>query len=441
MLAVEIVVVLVLIVLNGLFSMAELALVSASRARLQGAAEKGSKGAARALELKADPGRLLSAVQIAITLIGILAGTLGGQTLGERLALWLSDKPGFIGTYSSAIALSVVVLIITYLSLILGELVPKRLAMTRPEPIATGIAGFMRSISRGAAPMIWFLTASTNLVLKLIPGKEKEESAVTEEEINLMLREGAAAGHFHVGETEIVQMALRLGDRTVGAVMTPRTQVEWLDLADPAEERRKKVLASPYSRFPVCDGSPDNVAGILQVKDVLSAVLSGDEVDIRKVLKPPLFIPDTVTVLRALEMFKKSGEPMAFVVDEYGDFEGIVTLHDILQALVGDIASPGDETDPSLVKRDDGSFLIDGMLSLDQLKDQIQLAELPSEADVDYHTVGGFMMAQIRKVPNVGDKFLFHGWRFEVVDMDGRRVDRILAVPPKEPPAASTREA
>jgi putative hemolysin len=432
MVTVELAIVLLLILVNGLFAMAEMSLVSASKARLQHWLEQG-RGAARiALELKEDPGRFLSTVQIGITAIGILAGTYGGATLGDRLGGWLvAQLPAGAEPYAHAISITVVVIAITYLSLILGELVPKRLALAHPERISIRLAGFMRALARVAAPAEWLLSASTNLVLKLMPTRAQAQATVTEEEINLMLREGAAAGEFHIGETEIVQAALRLGDRRVGAVMTPRTQVEWIDLADPEAEQRVKLLASPYSRFPVCDGGAQNVVGMVQVKDLAAAALAGKPFDLRAAVRKPVFIPDTVTALRALEMFKKSGEPMAFVVDEYGDFEGIVTLNDILQALVGDIAAPGEETDPSVVKRDDGSWLLDGMLGLDHLRGITGLAALPQEEEADFHTLGGFMMSRINRVPVVGDKFNLEGWRFEVVDMDGRRVDRVLVVPPK----------
>jgi putative hemolysin len=434
MVAVELAIVLLLILLNGLFAMAEMSLVSASKARLQHWLEQGRTSARTALELKEDPGRFLSTVQIGITGIGILAGTYGGATLGERFGTWLADRlPPAIEPYAHAISITVVVIGITYLSLIVGELVPKRLALAHPERIAIRLAGFMRLLSRVAAPAEWLLSASTNLVLKVLPTRAQGQATVTEEEINLMLREGAAAGEFHIGETEIVQAALRLGDRRVGAVMTPRTQVEWIDLTDPEPEQRAKLLASPYSRFPVCEGGPQNVVGIVQVKDAAAAVLAGEPFNLRAVVRKPVFVPDTVTALRALEMFKKSGEPMAFVVDEYGDFEGIVTLNDILQALVGDIAAPGEETDPAVVKRDDGSWLLDGMVGLDQLRDITGLAAVPQEEEADFHTLGGFMMSRINRVPTVGDKFTVDGWRFEVVDMDGRRVDRVLVVPPKAP--------
>jgi putative hemolysin len=267
-------------------------------------------------------------------------------------------------------------------------------------------------------------------VLRLLPVKLNEQVAVTEEEINLMLREGAAAGHFHLGETAIAQMALRLGDRRLSAVMTPRPQVEWLNLTDSDEENKKKIVTSEHSRFPVIDDDPQAVAGIIQVKDLLIAQLSGRPLDLRAALRPPLYLPNTVTALRALEMLKKSGAPMALVVDEYGDFEGLVTLTDILQALVGDIATPGDETDPPIVTRDDGSWLIDGMVPLDEVKDVIGLVKLPGEETSDFHTLGGFMMAQVNRVPSVGDHFTVESYRFEVVDMDRRRVDRVLIVPP-----------
>ncbi len=430
MLTLQVSIVVLLILMNAVFAMAEMSLVTARRARLQQAAESGHDNARIALELKHDPGRFLSTVQIGITVIGILAGSYGGATLGESFAQYLQTIPGFIGTYAHAISIGTVVIAISYFSLIIGELVPKRIALSRPEAIATSLARFMRVLSRVIAPAEWLLNNSTDLVLRLLPVKLNEQVAVTEEEINLMLQEGAAAGHFHRGETAIAQMALRLGDRRLSAVMTPRPQVEWLNLSDSDEENKKKIVTSERSRFPVIDDDPQAVAGIIQAKDLLIAQLAGRPFDLRAALRPPLYLPSTVTALRALEMLKKSGEPMALVVDEYGDFEGLVTLTDILQALVGDIATPGDETDPPIVTRDDGSWLIDGMVPLDELKDVIGLSKLPGEEGSDFHTLGGFMMAQVNRVPSVGDHFSVEGYRFEVVDMDKRRVDRVLIVPP-----------
>ncbi len=431
MLALHVSIVLLLILLNALFAMAEMSLVAARQVRLQHAAERGREGARLALEMKHDPSRLLSTVQIGITVIGILAGSFGGATLGEPFAAYLETVPGVIGEYAHAISIGAVVIAISYLSLIIGELVPKRIALSRPEAIAAALARVMRGLSRVLAPAEWLLSASTNFVLHLLPIKLSDQSAVSEEELGLMLREGAAAGHLQLGETTIAQMALRLGDRRLSAVMTPRTQVEWLNLADNEEENKKKIVASEYSRFPVIEGDPQSVLGIVQVKDVLIALLSGRPFDLRAALRPPLYLPNTVTALRALEMFKKSGDPMALVVDEYGDFEGVVTLTDILEALVGDIASPGEDGNPPVVTREDGSWLIDGMVAVDEVKDVIGAASLPGEETGDFHTLGGFMMAQINRVPKVADHFTVDGYRFEVVDMDGRRVDRVLILPPK----------
>jgi putative hemolysin len=431
MLTLQIAILLLLVLLNALFAMAEMALVSARMTRLQNAGERGHEGARIALDLKRDPSRFLSTVQIGITVIAILAGSFGGTTLGESLAAYLETMPGLIGRYAHAISIGSVVIAISYFSLIIGELVPKRIALSRPELIAAKMARLMRGFSAVMAPAAWLLGTSTDLVLRLLPLPHGEQAAVTEDEINLMLREGAAAGHFHLGETAIAQMALRLGDRRISAVMTPRTKVEWLDLADSEAENKQKIVASQNSRFPVIDGDPTVVAGVVQVKDLLIAQLAGKPYDLRAALRPPLYLPNTVTALRALEMLKKSGEPMALVVDEYGDFEGIVTLTDIMEALVGDIANPDEEEDPPVVTRDDGSWLIDGMVPVDEIKDVIGLKHLPGEETGDFQTLGGFMMAQVNRVPRVADHFVIDGFRFEVVDMDGRRVDRVLIVPPK----------
>ena len=432
MLTLQLSIIVLLILLNGLFALAEMALMTARKARLQWAADRGREGARVALELKQDPGRFLSTVQIGITVIGIFAGSFGGETLGERLTAYLQAVPGPLGHYAHAISLGTVVIGISLCSLILGELVPKRIALSRPELIAGSLARLMRGLCRATAPLSWLLDAATELVLLIFPFRIADQAPVTEEEIAFMLREGAAAGHFHLGETAIAQMALRLGDRRLSAIMTPRPQVEWLDLADSDEENRRRIVTSAYSRFPVIDGDPQSVSGIIQVKDLLIAHLSGRPFELRAALRPPLYLPNTVTALRALEMFKNSGAPMALVVDEYGDFEGLVTITDILETLVGDIATPGEEQNAAIVTREDGSWLVDGMVPLDEVKDAIGLVSLPGEESGDFHTLGGFMMARISRVPKVADHVLVTGYRFEVVDMDGRRVDRVLIVPPPD---------
>jgi putative hemolysin len=419
-------IVLLLILLNGFFAMAEIALVSARPARLQPLAEAGSAGARAAIELKADPSRLLATVQIGVTVIAVLSGTFGQATLGEPLQEYFAAMPGIVSRYAHVAAMAIVVAGISYSSLILGELVPKRLALLDAERIASALGRLMRRLAMVGTPIEWLLSGSADLILKLFPVRGSPPP-VTDEEIGFMLREGVATGHIPPAETAIVEMALRLGDRRVSAVMTPRTQIEFLDLDDPPDELRRHIRESAFSRFPVVQGGTHQLAGFVQVKDLFDAALGGAPFDVRAALRTPLFLPNTVTVLRALEVFKTTGEALALVVDEYGDLEGLVTLHDILQALVGDL--PGaDETDPRVVHREDGSWLFDGMVALDEIKQALRLSQLPGE-DSDFHTLGGYLMARLNRVPMVADRVIAGGYRFEVVEMDGRRVDRVLVTP------------
>jgi putative hemolysin len=427
----KIVIIFLLILLNGFFSMAEMAVISARKARLQQAADRGREGARVALGLKQDAGRFLSTVQIGITAINVLASVLGGATLADTMEHWLAAEGGWAARHASAISFAAVVIIISYLTLIFGELVPKRIALSRPEAIASALSGILALASRTARPAEWFLEKSSALVMRLVPLRASGPAPVTDEEITIMLREGAALGHFERIESAIVQMALSLDDRPVSAVMTPRTQVEFLDLGDSEAENRRKIIDSAYSRFPVVEGMPPQVAGVVAGKQLLATALAGKPFDLRASLRPPLYVPATVTALRALEIFKASGEPLALVVDEYGELQGILTLHDIMTSLVGDIASPEEPGGASVVRRDDGSWLIDGMVPVDAVKDEIGLADLPGEGQGDFHTLGGFIMSRINRIPKVGDKTSVAGYRFEVVDMDGRRVDRVLVVPPK----------
>jgi putative hemolysin len=414
-----------LILLNGFFAMAEIALVSARPARLQPLASEGSAGAQAAIELKADPSRLLATVQIGVTVIAVLSGTFGQDTLGDPLEAYFATLPGF-APYAHVAAMAVVVIGIAYFSLILGELVPKRIALADAEGIASHLARFMRRLAIIGTPIEWLLSATADLILKLLPLRA-EPAGVTDEEIGFLLREGVAAGHIPQAETAIVEMALRLGDRRVSAVMTPRTQIEFLDLDDPVDEIRRHIRESPFSRFPVVQGDARQLAGVVQVKHLLDEVLSEAPFNVRKALRTPLFLPDTVTVLRALEVFKTTGEALALVVDEYGDLEGLVTLHDILQALVGELPG-GVDGDPRVVHREDGSWLFDGMVALDEVKQALHVSHLPGE-DADFHTLGGYLMARLNRVPIVADRVIAGGFRFEVVEMDGRRVDRVLVAP------------
>ena len=429
MLTLHLSIILLLIIVNGFFAMAEIALVAARNARLQPLAEAGNPGAQAALELKADPSRLLSTVQIGVTVIAILSGTFGEATLGDTLQGQLESFQGFVARYAHVISMAVVVIGISYFSLILGELVPKRVALVHPERIAAALGRIMRAIARVGAPIEWVLSASTNLVLRLMPLRSQGTAPVTDEEISFMLREGVATGHIPEAETAIVEMALRLGDRRASAVMTPRTRIESLDLDDPEEENRRKIRDSAYSRFPVVQGGSQQVIGIVHAKDLLIAALAGQPFDLRVATRPPLYVPSTVTALRVLEAFKTSGEPMALPVDEYGDLEGLVTQSDILEALVGDIPGPAD-ADQRVVRREDGTCLIDGMVGLDELRQVLGVSHLPGE-DADFHTLGGYVMARLNRVPMVADRITAAGYRFEVVKMDGRRVDRVLVSPVK----------
>ena len=427
MLTLHLSIIFLLIIVNGFFAMAEIALVASRKARLQPLAEVGNPAADAALELKADPSRLLATVQIGVTVIAILLGTFGQATLGETLQEQLETYEGFIARYAHIISMAVVVIGISYFSLILGELVPKRIALLHPERIAAALARIMGVIARIGAPIEWLLSASTNLVLRLLPLRGQRTAPVTDEEISFMLREGVATGHIPEAETAIVEMALRLGERRASAVMTPRTRIESLDLDDPEEENRRKIRDSAYSRFPVVQDGSQQVIGIVHAKDLLIAALAGRPFDLRASTRPPLYLPNTVTVLRVLEAFKTSGEPMALVVDEYGDLEGLVTQSDILEALVGDITGSAD-ADQRVVRREDGTCLIDGMVGLDELRQVLGVSHLPGE-DADFHTLGGYVMARLNRVPMVADRVTAAGYRFEVVRMDGRRVDRVLVSP------------
>ena len=417
-----------LILLNGVFAMAELALIGARRTRLEAEAGDGRPGARSALRLKQDSGRFISTVSIGVTLIGVLVSTVGGDSFVGPLAEEFEAVPG-IGAYAHPLAIVVIVAALTICSVVLGELVPKRIAVAGPERIAMALAPFMTLIAAGVRPVEWLLSGVTTAILKLLPVAAAAHQSVTEEEINLMMREGAAEGEFHPGESAIVQMTLRLGDRRVDAIMTPRTQVEFLDLDDGWETNRSKILTSHLSRFPVVEGGPDKVIGIVQMKDLLAQAIAGEAVDLRQATRPPIYVPNTVPVLELLETLRRSGAPVALVIDEYGDFEGVVTLHDIFQALVGDIAEPGEQDDPSFVRREDGSWLIDGLVPIERVKDAIGVARLPDEDSGDFHTLGGFLLTRMKRVPGVADHIEFEGWRFEVVDMDGHRVDRVLVAP------------
>lgn len=426
----QLAVILVLILLNGFFAMSELAIVSARRVRLQAAVDAGRGGARLALSLKGDLGRFLSTIQIGITVIGVLAGVLGGATLADDLAHAFENNQGWAGVHAHAVAVAVVTAAISFVTLIFGELTPKRIALRRPEAMASRVALLLLTLWRIAAPLEWLLSRASDLVLKALPLPPAEPVAATEQEIAYLLRESAAAGHFEAAEHAIIQMALRLGDRLLGAVMTPRTEVEGLDLSDPDVENRQKIVRSDFSRFPVFEGEPRHLVGVAQVNDVVTQLLSDKPFDLRAVMKPPVFLPETVTALHALELFRRTGVPMLFVVDEYGDFQGIVTLHDILQALVGDIVFRGEKPALPIVRRDDGSLEVEGLVGVDEVRDVMPLPVSAGEKKGAFHTIGGLVMARLNRIPQTGDKVRVGGFLLEVLAMDGRRVDRVRIIPP-----------
>ncbi|HEY9696918.1 MAG TPA: hemolysin family protein [Trichocoleus sp.] len=427
----EILIVLVLMLANGVFAMSEMAIVSARRARLQELAEQGDSKALAALELASSPNRFLSTVQVGITLIGILAGAFGGATIAHRLAAYIALIPA-LKQSSDAVAFGLVVLVITYLSLIVGELVPKRLALNSPEKIASAVAKPMQWVAVLVAPIVHLLSASTELVLRLLRVNiSSNEPLITEEEIKVLVRQGAEAGMFEAAEQDMVERVFNLGDRQVGSLMTPRLDVVWLDLSDSAEANRRKMIENQHNRYPVCMETLDNVLGVVNVTDVLRSSLSSQPFDLTTLLREPLFIPESTRALRVLELFKQLGTHIALVVDEYGITQGLVTLNDVMEVIIGDIPFADQPQEADIVQREDGSWLVDGMLPIDELKELLDVEEFPGEDRGNYQTMGGFVITQLGHIPKSTDHFEWEGFRFEVMDMDGNRVDKVLVVPPR----------
>lgn len=426
----ELLIVLLLIVLNGLFAMSELAVVSARRARLQVLAEQGSKGAAAALKLTEHPGRFLSTVQIGITLIGIFAGAYGGATLSEPLAAWLTQYPAF-APHADALALTLVVALITYLSLIVGELVPKQLALRNPERIATLAARPMMVLAFCAAPVVHLLDLSANLGLRLFGAEAQTEQKVTDEEIRTLIKEATEAGVVEHSEQAMIQGVMRLADRPVKALLTPRPDIVWLDPGDSDAENVATLRESPYSRYPVCRGSVDEILGVVQAKDLLDDALAGKPLDLRACLREAPVVHEDASALGLLETLRTSPLPLAFVVDEYGDLIGMVTATDVLESIVGDMAEHDGSVEPDVVVREDGSWLLDGGLPIDEMKELLHLRELPDEDE--FNTLAGYLLARLGHLPATGEVMQSDGYRFEIVDMDGRRIDKVLVAALIEP--------
>jgi len=417
--------ILLLILINGFFSMSEMALVSARKVRLEQRAEDGDQGARSALELLKSSSNLLSAVQIGITLVGIFTGALGGATLAEHMSVWLSKVP-WLAPYASGVSIVAVVILTTYFSLVLGELIPKRLAMNSPEKIASRVSGFMKLLSRSMSPVIRLLAASTDFGLKVLGMSSSKEPPVTEDEIKGLIEQGTQVGVFDAAEQDMVEAVFRLNDRSVNAIMTPRTELEWLDANDPPDLVLKEILESGHSRFPVAQSSLDDLVGILNAKDVLDCLITGKSINLIELVSKPLLVPENTPATRMLEMMREAGMHEVMVIDEYGGLLGMVTLFDVLESIVGEIPSYDDAQESEIVLREDGTFLLDGLLPIDELKDIMDVDELPEEDKVGYQTVGGFVMNQIGSIPKSGQHFHYLEYRFEVIDMDDRRVDKVL---------------
>jgi putative hemolysin len=424
----EVLIVLLLLLLNGVFAMSEIAVVSARKARLQQRAESGDASARRALHLAESPERFLATVQVGITLVGTLAGAFGGAAIAEPLADSF-EANATLAPYADALAFGLVVAGITYCSLIIGELVPKQIGLNNPERVAGVIAGPMNMLSRIAAPLVWVLTTSTRGVMRLLRIREPEDSPVTEAEINVLMEQGTQAGVFEEEEQELVERVFWLGDQRAVSVMTPRHRIVWLDANASVAENRERMIRHPFSRYLFCDGSLDSVLGIAEVKRLWSAELAGEPVDdLRRFLRAPHFIPESTRALRVLEQFRESGTHLAVVVDEYGGVQGLVTLNDILEEIAGDLSHGGGPGSAPAVRRDDGSWLVDGSLSMEEFRDLLDLEERRHESR-EYHTVGGYVFTRLGHVPVPGEHFEAEGQRIEVVDMDGNRIDKVLVSP------------
>lgn len=419
----ESLIILLLILLNGLFSMSELALVSVRRARLAVLERKGVAGAGVARQLSEDPQRFLPTVQVGITLVSVLTGVVGGARIASHLQAWFAAIPA-VAPAAETLALTIVVVVTTYLTLVLGELVPKHLALRAPELVAARVARPIAWTAVLTGPAVWLLGQSSALVLRALGLGRAPRPTVTEEELRALLAEGAQAGVLETEERQMIERVLRLADKPVRAIMTPRTELAWIDRTDPPRDISATLKSAPHSRFVVCDGSVDNVVGVVQAKDILDRILAGGELSVAAALRQPAVMPDTVTALDALERLKSDPLGLALVMDEYGSFEGVVTAADVLQAIVGEPneGPPGPGVEAGELE---GPRIMDGLMPVDEVKVRLALPDLPAEGS--YHTLAGLLLALLRRVPRVGDRIVFGGWRFEVLEMDGRRVDKVSA--------------
>ena len=420
----EVAIILLLTIVNGVFAMSEASLLSARRVRLQQRASEGNRGSAAALQLMSDPNNFLSTVQVGITLIGVFAGAFGGAMLAGKVArLFLSVD--FLHPYANQLALACVVVLITFLSLIIGELVPKRIALNNPERVASLISRPMMALSNAATPIVRFLSVSTNLLLTLLRVKPAPEPAITEQEIRALVRQGTETGEVHPAEHRMVEGVFQFGEQRAVSFMTPRRKVVWLDINDTLEENKRIIASSPFSRFPVCNGTLDNVLGILKTKDLLRAEFRGEEIDLKKLSRPPLYVPEIMPALQVVAMFKQSKTHIALVVDEHGAVAGLITLNDIAEAVLGDMPSLTHSPEELIIRRPDGSWLVSGETPIHTLKEQLGLRKFSDEEDSPYQTIAGLIIHHLQRLPKAGEHLDWEGMRFEILDMDGPRIDKV----------------
>jgi len=421
----EFLIVLILIACNAFFALSELSVVTSRKSRLKQRAA-GSRGARRALELAEHPERFLSSVQIGITLIGILTGMFGGDAIGAAVGTWLGEHLPISAQYAGTVGIVIAVSLITFLTIVLGELLPKRLALLAPERLAAVVALPMHGLSKIATPAVWLLSVSVRGLLRLLRLNDTQAATVSEEEIRLLVSESHEQGVIDDDERNMMNRVLRLGDRSAESLMTPRTRIAWLDPDDPLDETLAAMRATPFSRYPVYRGSDADVLGILEVKSLLGR-FDPAKPDLFGQLSPALFVSESTSAMKLLEILREAQQSLALVVDEYGEVTGLVTVNDVMEAVIGRIRThDGTDAAPLMVMREDGSLLIDGSMTIDTLRELLGGGELPGEAEHDYHTAAGMLIAQFGRIPNVGESFIWNGWKMEVVDLDGPRVDKLL---------------
>jgi putative hemolysin len=423
----EMLIILVLILANGMLAMSEIAIVTARKVRLQQLVEKGNTRAAVAIELANTPGRFLSTVQIGITTIGILAGVYGGATIAASLETRLGEFTA-LAAFARPISMGVVVVVVAYLTVIIGELVPKKVALSNPEKIASLVAPTMHLLSRIGSPLVSVMDASARLILRLLGISKIQDPGITEEEIRMLIDLGTETGEIQKIEDEIVDQVFELGDMRAISLATPRPDIVWLDMQSSPDTIREKVTTSEFSKFPVCSGSLDEVQGSVRAKDLLDNCLHGKPIDLKAILNPPLFVPETTPVFKVLERFKEQHTHIALVLDEFGSIQGLITMGDIMEAIIGDVPEVMRSESLEIIQREDGSYLVDGMLSIDRFQNFFALKTLPEDERNYYQTVGGFVVTRLGHIPIAGESFEWESRRIEVVDMDGNRVDKVLVI-------------